>query len=52
MEDNEMHPAEIAHAFVDRINAHDVNGLCALMTEDHCFVDGGGDRNTGQEERS
>jgi ketosteroid isomerase-like protein len=35
MEVNEMHPVEVAKAFVDRINAHDVNGLADLMTEDH-----------------
>lgn len=49
MEDNEMNPTELAHAFVDRINAHDVNGLYALMTEDHSFVDGGGDKYSGRE---
>ena len=31
---------DIALAFVDRINRHDVAGLAALMTEDHRFVDG------------
>ena len=31
---------DVALAFVERINEHDVDGLVALMTEDHCFVDG------------
>lgn len=44
-----MQPVEVAQAFVDRINGHDPNGLCALMTEDHSFIDGGGDRHTGRE---
>jgi len=26
--------------FVQAINRHHVKGLVALMTEDHCFVDG------------
>jgi len=34
-----MGPSEVAKAFVSRINAHDVSGLCGLMTEDHTFVD-------------
>ena len=34
-----MRPGEIAAAFVDRINAHDLDGLTALMTDDHAFVD-------------
>lgn len=35
--------------FIDRINAADVNGLCALMTEDHVFIDGLGNRVQGRE---
>ena len=31
---------QVALAFVDAINRHDVEALVALMTEDHCFVDG------------
>jgi len=31
--------SDIAFAFFDRINGHDVGGLVALMTEDHRFVD-------------
>ncbi len=31
--------ADVAMAFVAKINAHDMNGLVALMTPDHLFVD-------------
>ena len=44
-----MHPVEVAQAFVERINAHDVDGLSDLMTEDHSFIDGGGERHRGRE---
>jgi ketosteroid isomerase-like protein len=37
---------EVARRFVDRINAHDVKGLVALMTVDHVFVDSLGDKFT------
>jgi len=40
---------DVALAFVDRINCHDVGGLVALMTEDHCFVDGLGKVVRGRE---
>jgi ketosteroid isomerase-like protein len=40
---------DVALAFVDRINSHDVEGLVALMTEDHCFVDGLGQTVRGRE---
>jgi ketosteroid isomerase-like protein len=45
----EMTPLEVARAFVDRINAHDVPGLVALMTEDHRFVDSLGNVVDGRE---
>ena len=35
----EMMPLPVVQAFVGGINAHDIAGLAALMTEDHCFVD-------------
>lgn len=35
--------------FIDRINAADVAGLCDLMTDDHVFVDGLGNRVAGRE---
>jgi ketosteroid isomerase-like protein len=31
--------ADVAMTFVAKINAHDVDGLVALMTPDHVFVD-------------
>jgi SnoaL-like domain len=40
----ENNASEIALRFVDRINAHDVTGLLALMTPDHCFIDSLGNR--------
>jgi len=42
--------ADVALAFVDRINRHDVPGLAALMTEDHRFVDGLGQEVRGREQ--
>ena len=36
-------------AFVDRINAHDVEGLGALMTDDHTFIDAHGNEVNGKE---
>ena len=41
---------DVALGFVDRINRHDLSGLVALMTEDHCFVDGLGQEMRGREE--
>jgi len=41
---------DVALAFVDRINCHDVGGLVALMTEDHLFVDGLGQVVRGREQ--
>jgi ketosteroid isomerase-like protein len=42
-------PLEVVRAFVGRINAHDVDGLAALMTEDHCFIDSLGQVIRGRE---
>jgi ketosteroid isomerase-like protein len=36
---NQPSSADVAMAFVAKINAHDVDGLVALMTPDHVFVD-------------
>ena len=44
-----MNALEIVSAFVDRINAHDVEGICELMQEDHVFIDGLGHAITGRE---
>lgn len=37
----------IVLAFVDAINAHDVEAICALMTERHVYVDAVSDRFEG-----
>jgi ketosteroid isomerase-like protein len=39
----------VAAAFVERINAQDVEGLCELMTKDHRFVDSIGEVHVGRE---
>ena len=44
-----MTPSEIVSAIVDRINAHDVDGVCALMEENGAFIDGLGLSVTGRE---
>ena len=36
---NTPEPLDIVRAFIEKINAHDVSGLCKLMPEDHVFVD-------------
>ena len=45
-----MTPLEVVQEFIDRINRHDVKGLCDLMTEDHVFIDSLGVRVQGREE--
>ena len=42
-------PKETVLAFVDAINAHDVNRLGELMTDDHTFVDPYGSEVIGRE---
>jgi ketosteroid isomerase-like protein len=42
-------PVATVLSFIDRINAGDVDGLCALMTENHIFIDGLGNRVVGRE---
>jgi uncharacterized protein (TIGR02246 family) len=44
------HPLDVTQAFVDRINAHDVKGLVALMTEDHVFIDALGAETCGRKQ--
>ncbi|HLE37051.1 MAG TPA: nuclear transport factor 2 family protein [Candidatus Acidoferrales bacterium] len=44
-----IEPTEVVLAFMERINAADVEGICALMTEDHLFVDALGARVEGRE---
>jgi len=50
MKQNASDPAGIVLQFIDRINAHDVKGMCALMSEDHLFVDSLGEELRGREE--
>jgi len=40
---------EVALTFVAKINAHDVDGIAALMTPDHVFIDGLGSTFRGAE---
>jgi len=42
-------PVEAVLAFFNAINSADVEELCALMSEDHVFVDGLGNRMQGRE---
>jgi ketosteroid isomerase-like protein len=42
-------PVDTVIAFLEQINAHNVDELCALMTEDHAFLDGLGNRTQGRE---
>jgi ketosteroid isomerase-like protein len=42
-------PIETVLAFLEAINAADVEKICALMSEDHLFVDGLGNRIQGKE---
>ena len=41
---------EIANKFIEAINRHDVGAICRLMTEDHAFIDSGGDVYSGIEQ--
>jgi ketosteroid isomerase-like protein len=36
-------------SFISCINAHDVDGICARMTDDHVFIDSLGNRMSGKE---
>lgn len=47
MENHE--PIQSVLSFLDRINAHDVSGICALLTADHVFVDSLGNPFSGVE---
>ena len=42
-------PVDTVLAFLEQINARSADGLCALMTEDHVFLDGLGNRMQGKE---
>ena len=43
-------PIDVAQAFVDKINDHDVNGLIALMSKDHVFIDALGAKILGRKQ--
>jgi ketosteroid isomerase-like protein len=43
------HPVDIALRFVEQINRQNLSGLVDLMTEDHTFIDLGGDIQRGRE---
>jgi uncharacterized protein (TIGR02246 family) len=45
-------PIAVVLAFLDAINSRDVDKLCALMTEDHLFVDALGNKVQGREAMS
>lgn len=44
-----MSPAETVRLFIDQINARDVEGLSALLTPDHRFIDSLGSVIVGRE---
>ena len=43
-----MTPSEVAFAFVEAINAKDIESLSALMTVNHKFIDGDGSEHVGK----
>ena len=43
-----MTAKDIILRFVEKINKHDPNGLVALMTEDHLFIDSAGNQVQGK----
>ena len=45
-----MTSRETALAFVDRINAHDLEGLASLMSDDHTFIDAHGHQVVGKQQ--
>ena len=44
-----MTPQEVTKTFIERISAQDVDGLYSLMSENHIFIDGGGQVVQGRE---
>jgi len=46
----QMTPIDVALQFVAKINAHDVDAIVALMTPDHVFIDGLGNKFSGAEQ--
>ncbi len=46
---NSQKPTAVVLQFIDRINAGNIAAMCALMAENHVFVDGLGNRLQGRE---
>jgi ketosteroid isomerase-like protein len=46
---NTPNALDIVRAFIEKINAHEVSGLCELMPEEHVFVDSLGTIMRGRE---
>jgi ketosteroid isomerase-like protein len=44
-----MSPLEITQRFVERLNAHDLDGMVALLSQDHRFLDSLGTEARGRE---
>ena len=44
-----MNLDEIVERFVKTINKHDAEAVCQLITEDHVFIDSGGEKYQGLE---
>lgn len=42
-------PVDVVLSFLEAINAANIDGLCAMMSDDHVFVDGLGNRVQGKE---
>ncbi|MGA3292359.1 MAG: nuclear transport factor 2 family protein [Candidatus Acidiferrales bacterium] len=42
-------PVAIVLRFIERVNEADIDGLCAVMAEDHVFIDGLGNSVEGRE---
>lgn len=47
---NNTSPQEIVLAFNERINNQDLEGLAAMMTEDHTFIDSSNEVHKGKEQ--
>jgi ketosteroid isomerase-like protein len=45
---SESDPIAVAHRFVERINAHDVDSMLALMSADHSLIDSLGAATQGE----
>lgn len=46
---SDKRPVDVVLSFLEAINSANVDALCALMSEDHVFVDGLGNRMQGKE---